>query len=81
MYVYDLASDTSLVSTTPVNVWDPDRINQIYGAAIDNGFMWLASGGGITDGYTVPEPSSWLLLLGGLALGAICRIHRRQRTR
>jgi hypothetical protein len=81
MYVYDLLSDTSLVSTTAVNIWDPDGIDQIYGAAIDNGFMWLASAGGITDGYMVPEPSSWVLLLGGLVLGAMCRFHRRQRAR
>ena len=61
------------------NAWDPDGIDQIYGAAIDNGFMWLASGGGITDGYTVPEPSSCVLLLGGLVLGVLCGFHRRAR--
>ena len=76
MAVYDLAGDTSLASTTPVGVWDPEGIDQIYGAAIDNGLMWLAGGGGVTSGYMVPEPSSCVLLLGGLVLGALCGLHR-----
>jgi len=80
MAVYELASDTSLVSTTPVGVWDPEGIDRIYGAAIDNGVMWLAGANGVTCGYMVPEPSSCVLLLGGLVFGALCGLHRWRRA-
>lgn len=60
--VYALATDTSLAASAPV--WlDPPGIDAIYGAAIDNNFLWLTSSSGRTYGYQiVPEPASLLLL-------------------
>ena len=58
MYVYDLASDTSLVQATPSAVYDPAEIDCIYGAAIDGNHLWLTSGGGKTYGYLISKPSA-----------------------
>jgi len=67
MYVYNLADDTTLVSNSPVNVWDPAGISRVFGAAIDGEHMWLTSINGQTFGYVVPEPGTVLLLLCGAA--------------
>ena len=76
MYVYNLAGDTALESTTPVHTWDPAGIGRIYGAAIDDGFLWLASGSGQTYGFAIPEPhAAWLLLAAALGW-AIARRRR-----
>ncbi len=79
MYVYNLSSDTALSSTTPVSTWDPAGIGSIYGAAIDNGFMWLTSGGGTTYGYAVPEPGTFALVGIGL-LTLIAYAWRKQQV-
>ena len=78
MYVYDLTNDTTLTLTTPVDTWDPAGINQIYGAAISNGFMWLTSGSGQTYGYIVPEPTASVLLVTGLIGLLACAWHKRR---
>jgi hypothetical protein len=75
MYVYDLANDTNLVSTTPVDVWDPAGIGRIFGAAIDGDQMWLTSLNGQTFGYAVPEPVTiFLLCFGGFWLAWLRRV-------
>lgn len=83
MYVFDLANDTNLLSTTPSATWDPAGIGRIFGAAIDDdGSMWLTSGGGQTYLYAVPEPSTWAALAGGaLSLLALSLLRRRKKSR
>ena len=62
MRVFNMTSDTTLASTTPVETWNLG-VGAIYGAAIDNGFMWINSGGGNTYGFSVvPEPGTFALL-------------------
>jgi uncharacterized protein (DUF2141 family) len=53
--IYNLTNSTTLASTTPTKVCNPDGIKQIYGMAIDNGFVWLATGLGQVYGYTYKE--------------------------
>lgn len=79
MRVFDLNSNTALTSTTATHIWDPEGIGPIYGAAIDNGFMWLNSGGGTTYGYAVPEPGTFALAGIGL-LTLIAYAWRKQQA-
>lgn len=77
MYVYNLADDTTLVTNSPANVWDPAGITRIFGAAIDGDHMWLTGVNGQTFGYAIPEPGTVTLLLLGVACVAAPLANRR----
>jgi hypothetical protein len=49
--IYDLANDTTLASSTPRIVCNPYGIKQIYGMAIDDGFVWMTTATGQVYGY------------------------------
>jgi hypothetical protein len=51
IYVYGLTNDTTLFSTTPTTVCNPDGIGQIFGMAIDGNFVWLTGPSGEVYGY------------------------------
>jgi hypothetical protein len=55
IYVYNLTNSTTLASTTPTTVCNPDGIGAIYGMAIDEGFVWLSTSLGKVYGYTFKE--------------------------
>jgi hypothetical protein len=62
IYMYDLAGSTTLASTTPTIVCNPNNIQVIFGLAVDGDFVWMTGNNsgvaGQVYGYTFYRPIS-----------------------
>ncbi len=52
IYVYTLNGNTALASTTPTVTFNPEGIDRIFGLAVDDDFVWMATATGQVYGYT-----------------------------